>query len=63
MKSRPSGVSHDRAHHMLEHFDRHDPIELPLGIEAIHVGGDHGQIGKPARGALALDIHPLRMRI
>src|ERR1700729_4143360 len=50
-------------HHVLEHFDRYDAIELPPGVEHIHVRGDDAQIFQTAYRRLALDIVPLRLRI
>ena len=50
-------------HHVLEHFDRHDAVELPLWDKHIHVLRDHAKIGQPARRRLALDIVALRMRV
>src|SRR3984957_12171657 len=50
-------------HHVLEHFDRYDAVELPPWIEHIHVRGNDAKIFQSAYLSLALDILPLRLRI
>ncbi len=71
MKKRPSPFSHERTrdeqfapvHHVLEHLDRDDAIELRLRIEHVHISGDHAQIGQAAPGRFAHDIFALRIRV
>lgn len=49
--------------HMLEHLDREDAVEGAGGLEEIHVGGDHGEIGKTEGAGLKIDIGFLSMRV
>ena len=49
--------------HMLEHLDRDDPVEYPVGHEGVHIRGDDTDIGETALGGLRLDIAPLRRGI
>ena len=45
--------------HVLEHLDRDDAVEAAVGLEAVHVGGDDLDAGKPE----TVDVRLLRCRV
>ena len=45
--------------HVLEHLHRDDPVESPGPFEAVHVGGQHRDIGQACGPGLLADIGPL----
>ena len=48
---------------VLEHLDRHDPVEALRGVEDVEIAGDHADISKAALDQLRLDVVALRMRV
>ncbi len=49
--------------HVLEHFDRHDPVVLARRVEAVHVAGDDLDVVQPPLAGQGLDELALRRRV
>ena len=44
---------------VLEHLDRHHPVERAIELQAVDVGRDHLDVGEPAGAAPLCDVAPL----
>ena len=66
LRSQPPADAREEAPvvaHVLEHLDRHDPVETLVDVEIVHVAGQHLDVAASAPARLCEDELALRLRI